>query len=164
MAGRLTKRKREKFIKLLQEGRTIRSACRGINASHSTLYRAKAAVPGDSDFYEGFREAWDDALCDGVGVWEDSLFEMAIEGEPITSTNRQTGETEVVGYRKSERAIEFGLRAKDPDTYAERRRLEGADGGPIRTESVTAEMTDEEKRERAKYLREILGKKDKVKA
>ena len=158
MAGKVDKRKRDKFIKLLVEGRTVRSACRGARVSHGHMYDIRNAEEGETLFVKGFTQAWDDAVHEGTGVWEDSLFDLGVTGEPIISVNRKTGEAEIIGHKLNEKAVEFALRAKDPNTYAERRQITGADGGPIQTQKV--KMTDDEKRERVKELRETLGKKD----
>ena len=150
--ARVTKKVKDAFINQLHEGHSVRAACRFVNVSKTTMYNHRDKDPS-------FKQRWDDACEAGIGLIEDELKDRILEGEPVF--NR---EGEIIGYRKSDRLLEFMLRARDPDTYAERRRTEvtGADGGPIQSESLVSEMTPEERKQRKRYLKELLGKKEVV--
>jgi len=156
MAGRFTPRKRDLFLKCLREGFSVRSACKRAGVSHTHVYRLKGQ--DESMFDEQFAEAWEDAIAEGTAMYEDELKERIMEGEPVLGR-----EGEIVGYRKSDRLLEFALKARDPDTYAEKRKTEltGADGGPLQTEHSGALVLDDRARkERIRDLREALGKRD----
>lgn len=150
MAGSFSKAKRTKLFKMLREGQFLATACKNAGVSRSWVYELR-----ERD--EAFAKLVDDAIADGTGVYEDELRTRILEGEPVYDRNG-----DIVGERKSDRLLEFALKARDRETYGDQKRTEltGPDGGPIQTSNSTSKMTPEEKKARAKKVRELLGKKD----
>jgi len=157
VAGRFTPRKKKLFLEKLSEGFTVRAACKRAGVSHTHVYQMRN--PDYPRLYnEKFAEAWDDAIAEGTAHYEDELKDRIFEGEPILDKNG-----EIVGYRKSDRLLEFALKSRDPDTYVEKRKTEltGADGGPLEA-NVSAQviLDDQARKERIRELREALGKRE----
>jgi len=149
--GRITKKNLDKFLSLLREGYSVRSAVRGARISSSGVYKKRDQDPE-------FRAAWQDALDEGTGLYEDEMKNRVFEGEPILGR-----EGEIVGFKKSDRLLEFALRSRDPETYAEKRKTEltGANGGPLETSNTTEiALTPEARQQRIRDLREALGKRE----
>lgn len=157
MAGRITDRKIKNLISALEEGRTIRAACRMAGISRRSYYRLLKT--------EEFAEMVEDAYDVSVSKVEDAVYEEAIIGEPITSTNRQTGEVEIVGRRRNPKLLEYlaktrGRRGREPgevEDWSDVRRTEvtGKDGGPIKTDqtmNLFGDMTPDEVREHARKV------------
>ena len=151
MAGTFSKAKQKKFFKLLEEGQFVKTACRNAGVARSTVYKWR-------EDNEEFAQEMDDAIAIGTGIYEDELQRRILEGEPVIDP--RTGEETRRVY--SDRLLEFALKARDRETYGDHKRTEvtGANGGPIETSKSVGEMTDEEKKARAKILREALGKRE----
>lgn len=88
---------KDDFLAALESGGTIADACRVVEISRSTAYRAKEADPE-------FSAKWDENDQRVIDDLERVAFKRATEG--------------------SDRLIEFLLRAKKPDVYRERLSIE----------------------------------------
>ncbi len=105
------------------------------------------------DYPERFARATHEA----AEVMEAAMVSRGVQGwdEPVY----QGGE--LVGHKRvySDRLLEIGLRARLPEKYSERQRLEhtGAGGGPIETRTLaTSTMTDEQLAERLELVKRSL--------
>ncbi len=127
---RLTKRQMRDCLVALAETGNVSHACRVANASRRAIYKRAAT---DEEFGAAFEEAKTIGWC---GLEDDTL-QLARNGyeEPITSRNRETGETEIIGHKvKHYPALNiFLLKAHDPQRYRERYEIEhgGKGGGPL---------------------------------
>jgi len=133
--SRLTKRQLRDFLVALAETGNVAHSCRESGASRRAIYKRARSDP---EFAAAFEEAKEIGWC---GLEDDTL-DLARNGyqEPITSTNRETGETEVIDYkRRHYPALNiFLLKAHNPQRYRERVDIAhgGQGGGPLSLEVI----------------------------
>jgi hypothetical protein len=110
------------FLDAFLEHRTVREACRQVGISKDTVYRARKA---DEHFAAAFGDA-EEQIADEA---EDELARLAFGGE---GTNSQI------------RALELILKARRPERYSERHRLEHSGAIANGQAEDMSEMTDED--------------------
>lgn len=119
---RLTRRQMRDVLIHLAETGNVSHACRLAKASRRAIYKR---VRTD----EAFRDAFEEAKFTGWCGLEDDTLNLARNGyeEPITSRNRETGETEIIDTkRRHYPALNiFLLKSHNPERYRERFEIEG---------------------------------------
>ena len=107
-----TSKKRQTFLKCLENGDSVQNAANVAGVARGTVYRWKQES-------EDFATAWDEALDSGVDRLEDEAYRRAMDG--------------------SDTLLIFLLKSKRPKVYSEKQRLEhsGPDGGAIQTQDTT---------------------------
>ena len=157
MAGRFTDRKKKKLLSELRQGRFLRTAAKNAGVHRSTVEAHREKDPA-------FNEAVEDAIAEGTGLYEDELQTRVFDGEERTVFNKQ-GDSETY-FVKSDRLLEFALKARDRKTYGDQRTTEltGKDGGPIQTSNDNTNrfgnMTPDEIRAQVAQIIEQTGAKE----
>lgn len=105
---------RDRFLAVLSETGIVREACIAAGVSRKTAYQYRA-----DDL--AFAEEWKLALQDAADI--------------ALARYRERG------FQQSDRAMEFFIKSRDPESYAERSTVEvtGKDGGPIEVQLTDAE-------------------------
>jgi hypothetical protein len=152
MAGTFSKRKQKKVLECLAEGQFVTTACKNAGVSRSWFNKFRKREENAA-----FAEAVEDAIAEGTGIYEDELRTRVLEGEPVLDKDGNH-----VGDRKSDRLLEFALKARDRETYGDKVRSEvtGKDGGPIQQQQETTILSPEQKKAEIVRLREVLGKRE----
>jgi hypothetical protein len=121
---------REPFLKALARVGVVSYAAGEAGVSRATAYRHREAD-------EAFAAAWDEAELEAVDVLEREAFRRAVEGvvEPLVSAGQHVADVR----RYSDRLLEFLMKARSPERFSERHRLEHAgriEGGLTMTQLI----------------------------
>lgn len=100
-----------RFIEILGVTASVSAACRASGLSRATVYKLRARADAGA-----FRQAWDEALAQAVGVLADVAFERAVLGwqEPVFHGGHRVGSRT----RYDNRLLQFLLRVRDPHRFA----------------------------------------------
>lgn len=97
----------DRFLQRLRESGNIRASCEAAGIPRQTVYNWRKR-------WKTFSDEWDDALEDAVDLLEKTAWDISLK-------------------ERSERMIQFLLKAHRPDKYSERvkQEISGPDGEPI---------------------------------
>jgi hypothetical protein len=117
------------FLAALREVPVVSRACAAVGIERSTAYRAAEVDPS-------FREAWDDAMEEGIDKAEQEAFRRAVEGtdKGVWHQGSLVGSERVY----SDTLMALILKGRRKKVYADRTELTGADGGPVQQVDETA--------------------------
>jgi hypothetical protein len=132
------------FLAVLATNANVTKACEAVGIARKTAYEHRSK---DADF----AAEWDDALEAATDLLEHEARRRAMDGteKPVY----QGGE--LVGYVReySDALMTLLLKAHRPKRFRERMDLTGADGGPLKFESMTPE-------DRKARIAELLAKRE----
>lgn len=117
------------FLAALREVPVVSRACAAVGIERSTAYRAR-----ETD--EGFGQAWDDAMEEGIDKAEQEAFRRAVEGTEKGVWHQGV----LVGSERvySDALMALILKGRRKKVFAERTEVTGADGGPVAQVDETA--------------------------
>lgn len=100
-----------RFIETLGVTASVSAAARASGLSRATVYKLRARADAGV-----FRQAWDEALRQSIGVLADVAYERAVLGwqEPVFHQGRRVGSRT----RYDNRLLQFLLRVRDPHRFA----------------------------------------------
>lgn len=127
---KLTPKKREKFLAVLEECGNVSKACKSIGISRTCAYDHKN---NDPEFHDAWEECWENFLDE----CEDELVRRAFTGveKELAYQGKLTGDTIT---EKSDTLLMFYMKGNRPEKYKDRQEITGKDGGPIQTSGVLA--------------------------
>jgi len=123
---------RQVFLAAIASGDTVAGAAKKAKAGLRTVYNWRESN-------KVFREAWEDANEMGIATLEQEAIRRARDGvlKPVYQGGKKVGTVR----EHSDTLLIFMLKAKRPDVYRDRisAELTGKGGGPIQSETTTAE-------------------------
>ena len=119
-----------KFLEALADGHTATKAAGIAGVARASLYNWR-----EQD--EEFAEAWNHAVISGTDVLEDEAFDRAVNGVPVEIYGKD-GELVKTTFDKSDRLLEFLLRARAPERFRERHTVDHT-GGQRHEVAITVE-------------------------
>jgi hypothetical protein len=131
VAAERAERQRATFLKALSDGASVQAAAAAAGVTRRTPYNWRESV-------EGFGDAWDEAEEAGTDALEDEAVRRARDGteKPVFQNGREVGRVR----EYSDTLLIFLLKGRRPGKFRDRQSIEhtGKDGGPIKTEDVSA--------------------------
>jgi hypothetical protein len=119
----LTQRNRHAFLLALEEGTTVRDACRLIDKHHRTLYELRKVD-------EVFATAWDEAWEMGTQALEAEAHRRAVEGY-VETTYGSDGSVLRSVHRYSDALLQKLLAGRRPEVYGNQTSIVGDPERPI---------------------------------
>lgn len=134
------------FIESLRKTANVSRSASEAGISRRMVYKEREKS-------DGFGEAWDDAIEEGLDYLEEEARRRAYEGtlKPVYQRGEEVG----VIREFSDTLMIFLLKGRRREVYGDRREVSGPDGGPIRTETKSASNTAKEIREIDDHIGEL---------